>query len=432
MLSRRRRAVALAGLLMLGPAAAKADVVLEWNQIAVTTVSGQNAVEQARVAAIAQLAVFEAVNAITGDYAPYIGTITARSGASAEAATIAAAHRVLTQYVPEQQSSLDDLRARSLAAIPDNAGKNDGIAVGIAAADALIALREHDGSQPPLFHVPASTAPGVWQLTPSCPPSGGLFLHWRGVTPFGIKTSDQFRAQPPPGLSSRTFIKDVDEVKSVGAVDSVRRPQDRADVARFYAAVLATPLWNAVATQIATAQGRSLSDNARALALVNLTISDALVAVFDSKYHYNFWRPETAINAVHASAAGQDRPASAFRPFIVTPCHPSYPSAHAAAAYAAREVLRRIYGRTGHVIDLSVASLPDVRLHYTSLAEITGDIDDARVFGGIHFRFDQRAGARQGRRLGAYAYKHNLRPVYVCDVEGERETEMETDGEVDR
>lgn len=324
---------------------------------------------------------------------------------------------MLTHYVPAQTPTLDQQRAASLAAIPDGSAKDDGIAVGIAAADALIALREHDGALPPRFHLPSSTAPGVWQPTPSCTPAGGVFLQWRDVTPFGIRKGHQFRAAPPPPLWSGKYRRDLEEVRSVGAADSAHRPPDRANVARFYAAVLSTPLWNMIAAQVTTAQGRSLSENARAFALLNLAIGDAIIAVFDSKYHYTFWRPETAIG-------------DAFTPFITTPCHPSYPSAHAAAGNAAREVLTRIFGRAGHSIDLAVAAVPDVTLHYSSLSEITADIDDARVFGGIHFPFDQRAGARQGRRVGAFVYKHQLRPLHFCDL-GDETEEDDTDDDIE-
>jgi hypothetical protein len=427
MLSRRTHAFVLAGALMISPASANTDVLLEWNAIMITTLSGQSPVEQARLAAITQLAVFEATNAIVGDYVPYVGTIIAPHGASAEAAVIGAAHRALRAYVPESAATLDAARAKSLATIPNGPSKEKGLALGMEAADVVMALRVNDGALPPQFYLPTSTEPGAWQLTPTCPsengvPLGGVSLQWRHVTPFGIKTSDQFRSEPPPELDSHRYQNDLDEVRKVGASDSTERPPDRADVARFYAGVLATPLWNAVATQLAAGQGRSLSENARALALVNIAINDAVIAVFDTKYHYTFWRPETAIRAASTVGDSKRGPEPAFTPFVPTPCHPSYPSAHASAAYAAREVLRRIYGERGHAIGLSAATVPDVKLRYDSLAQITHDIDDARVYGGIHFRFDQRAGHRQGRQVGAYIYRHILRRAH--DTDSIDDTEM--------
>ena len=194
-------------------------------------------------------------------------------------------------------------------------------------------------------------------------------------------------------------------------------------MAQFYAGFGDAVLWGAIARQIAAAQGRSLSQNARAFALLNMALSDAGVALVETKYHYNFWRPETAIRAAGTDGNPTTDPDPSFVPFITTPCHPSYPSGHATTSYAAREVLERIFGRRDHSITLSNAAVPDVILKYTSLKEITDDIDDARVYGGIHFRFDQEAGAKQGRRLGAYVHKHSLGRTRGCLCEDEERDE---------
>lgn len=393
-------------VLLLLPVRAFADTVLHWNAVMERTVATQNPFEQARIAATTQLAVFEAVNAITREYQPYAGTITAPPGASSDAACVAAAHRVLRAFVPAAAAALDAERDTALAAIPDGAAKDHGIEVGEAAAAALIALRSGDGSAPPAFHMPASTLPGEWQKTPGCPPSGGILLHWRNVRTFGIENGAQFRAEPPPALSSNTYANDYIEVLAVGASNSVARPEDRANVARFYAAVLAVATWNSAFRQVMATQGQSVSAEARALALLNMAISDALVSVMESKYHYNFWRPHTAIR--EGALDGNDRTDAdaTFAPYIPTPCFPGYPSAHASASYAARVIADRLLGESGHSITLSHG---DITLHYSSFEQITDDIDDARVFGGIHFRFDQKFGAKQGRRIGAYLLKNHLR-----------------------
>ena len=187
------------------------------------------------------------------------------------------------------------------------------------------------------------------------------------------------------------------------------RPQDRTDVAQFYAAASAVPVWNAAAAQVAAAQGRSLSENARAFALLNAAISDGLATVMETKYFYNFWRPETAIRAGDADGNRHTQGDPDFIPFVLTPCFPSYPSGHAAAAGAAREVLERLYGPRNHFIKLTTPTLPAVVLQYSTFKQIADDIDDARVFGGIHYRFDQEVGGELGRRVGAYVYRHTLR-----------------------
>src|SRR4051812_5684424 len=176
----------LVALLVCRPIAARADVVLQWNEIAVSTLisQGQSPFAQARFMAITQLAVFEAVNAITGDFEPYLDTVSAPAGASPEAAAAAAAYTVLKHYFP-LASNLDPAYASSLAAIPDGSAKSDGIATGQAAAARMILARATDGSSPAQFYQPTSIDPGVWQLTPSCPATGGVFFQWQNVTPFG-------------------------------------------------------------------------------------------------------------------------------------------------------------------------------------------------------------------------------------------------------
>jgi hypothetical protein len=398
------------GILSLTASVVRADVVTHWNGLMVATVSSQNPFAQARFAAIVHLAVYEAVNSITQTYQPYLPEPIAVSyPASPDAAAVAAAHRVLVTYFPGSSAALDAARATSLGSIGDGAAKVNGIAVGEAAAAAMIALRADDGSSPPAFHMPVSADSGVWQPTPACPPAGGVLLHWRNVTPFGIEHADQFRSAPPPPLTSRRYARDLNEVKEVGGIDSMQRPARLADVTRFYAAVLAVATWNPVVAQATLRERHSLSFNARLFALLNMAINDGAVAVMDTKYEYAFWRPETAIRAADIDGNRWTEADTGFMPFITTPCFPSYGSAHAAASYAARAVAESVLGDDETEMVLSNAAVPGVVLEYTSFEEITEDIDDARVYGGIHFRFDQRAGARQGRKIGAWVVNHHLR-----------------------
>jgi PAP2 superfamily len=395
---------------------ANADAVTDWNAIAVDTfvANKQNPFAQARYGAIVQVAVFEAVNAITGDYQPYLGTITAPPGASAEAAAIEAAYGVLNAYFPS--AGLDAARANSLAQIPDGQAKIDGIVTGDAAAAAIVALRANDGSSPPLFKTPGVPVPGEWQATPSCPvvngTAVGILFQWQYVTPFGISSASDFLLDPPPALTSNKYAKTYNQVMTVGSVDSTERPPDRASVALFYAATSSTQVFDQAARQVSQEQGRSLSENARALALTNMANNDSLVATFVNKYHYNFWRPETAIHAGDTDGNPNTDPDPSYAPFIVTPCFPSYPSAHGSASNAAAEVMRRLYGEAAHSITLTNPAVPDIVMNYTSFRQITDDISDARVYGGIHFRTDQTAGAQLGRAIGAAVYKNNLRPVH--------------------
>jgi hypothetical protein len=242
----------------------------------------------------------------------------------------------------------------------------------------------------------------------------GTFFHWQNVTPFGIPSAKAYLLDAPPALTSNEYAKAYIEVLSVGGLiikTSNERPPDRAAVVHFFQASSPTQALNEAARQVAAEQGRTLSENARALALVNMAASDSLVASFFNKYYYNFWRPETAIRGGDTDGNPKTEADPSFLPFIPTPCFPGYPSNHASASYAGAEVLRLLYGEGGHSITLSNPAVPTIILQYTAFKQITDDIDDARVYGGIHFRTDQEAGGRLGRAIGTSIYENRLRPV---------------------
>jgi hypothetical protein len=397
----------------LAPAlpSARGDAVTDWNAIMQSTVGAAptNANFQARWAAIVQLAVFEAVNAIGQDYEPYLGVIDAPPWASPDAAAVAAAHRTLVTLRPASAAALGTLRDASLAAITDGPAKEAGIQAGEDAAALLLLLRSNDGSAEAVTapYTPG-TNPGDWQ---PAPPAFTAAFHpgWGQVTPFGLEEGSQFRLKGPPGLHTGKYAKDYDEVKLLGRINSAFRPQDRTDVARFYAASSPVQVWNSAARQASAAQGQSLPENARIFALLAMAICDGSIAAYDTKYHYNFWRPTTAIRSGSLDGNKKTEPDLDWLPLIPTPAFPSYASAHATLSGAARAVVERAYGKRGHDLTLTTASLPDIVLDYTAFEQITDDIDDARVYGGIHFRFDQEAGAKQGRKVGRYILRNYLR-----------------------
>jgi hypothetical protein len=405
--------------LMAGVVTAKADdLVLRWNQIAAQTATATNPFNQARVGAIVQLAVFEAVNAVTKDYEPYLNPPTvAPPGTSAEAAAIIAAHNVLATFFPAASAALDAARDLDLAAIPNGSAKTNGIAVGAAAANAMIALRAADGSSPLTTIIPTSTNAGDYQLTTGC--AAAMFYNWQNVTPFGIADISDFLLDPPPSLESNRVAKDYFEVNLVGTATSTARPLDRAEVVRLYAATSPSFALSAATRQISTAKRTSLSGNARALALLQMGINDALIASYMNKYHYNRWRPETGIR--NGASDGNDKTDGnpGFTTLIPTPCFPSYPSNHASGTNGGLEVMRRLFGAAGFDITISnnvpaLGSLPAtvITKHYTQLNEIADDVDDARVYGGIHWRYDQDAGNVLGRAVATEIVKTRLRPVH--------------------
>jgi len=418
-LTRFRVAVALVALLS-SSAIARADVVLTWNEQAVKTFigQGQSPFQQGRYVAIVQLAVFEAVNAITRDYEPYIGVV-APVGASVDAAAATAAYRVLKTYFP-MAPDIDALYTSSLAAIPAGTAKTNGIATGEAAAQAMIAKRVGDHSSPLMMGPPPVMPPvaGVWHLTlpPGCAvtATGGANYNWKDVTPFGITSVLDYVLPPPPGITSNEFAKAYNYVKSVGAANSTQRPPDRSDVARFYAATSSAYVFNLAARQVSQAKDFSISENARMLALLNMASSDSLVASFYNKYLYNYWRPENAIRFDQDFGNKKVEPDTSYVPFITTPCFPSYPSNHASGSTGAAEVLRRVFGEGGHSITMTNplnAGIANLTFTYTTFNQILDDINDARVFGGIHYWFDQVAGNKLGREIATQVYKDNLRKL---------------------
>jgi hypothetical protein len=410
--------------LVSGPASASADdMVLRWNEIAASTSTATNPFNGARVLAIVQLSVFEAVNAITGDYEPYLSPATAApAGASLDAAVIVAAHKALTTYFPAaafpaQNVVLNAARDHDLGVIPDSPAKTAGIAVGLAAANAMIALRAADGSAPLTTTMPTSTVAGDYRLTSGC--AAAVSYNWQGVTPFGIADATAYLLSPPPSLGSQQYTKDYYEVMTVGSSSSTDRPLDRAEVARLYAASSPGLVLSMAARQISAAKGLSPSENARALALIMMGINDSLVASFYNKYHYNFWRPETGIRNGASDDNKKTDGDAGFTTFIPTPCFPSYPSNHASGTGGGLEVMRRLFGAAGHNITIAnnvpaLGSLPAtaITLNYSQLKAIADDVDDARVYGGIHWRFDQDGGNVLGRAVATAVVKGNLRPVH--------------------
>ena len=410
----KRMFLGLLAALSLTVANANEDAVLEWNRIAFDLLLDQPPPLQMRFGAIVQLAVFEGVNSVDGEYQSTVDVPRSSPGASAPAAAVSAAHRVLRTYFPERAAEFDAARVKSLGRVPAGPARDAGIAAGEAAAIAVMASRESDGAENDESYLPGSTDPGQWQLTADCPPTGGVFLHWRDLKPFVIRSAEQFRLSPPPVLGSTRYARAYAEVMEKGARDSTQRPPDRTLVAQFYETFGDGGLWNPVARQLARASRQTLAQNARTFALMNLALNDLTIALVETKYYYHFWRPETAIVAGGTDGNGRTQPDASYAPLVPAPCHPSYPSGHAATSGAAREVLERTFGARGHRIVVTQPAMPGVELEYSTLEEITDDIDDARVYGGIHFRFDQKGGAEQGRNVGAYVFRQAFKPAGRC------------------
>jgi hypothetical protein len=396
-------------LLASVPAVAADDAVMEWNQIALaaTVAAGQGPLPQVRSMAIVQVSVHDAVNAITCDYRTYLPLPCARWG-HPDAAAIGAAHRALVGLFPTQAAALNQSRATSLAA----RGFTDttpGVSFGEAVAAFIVAFRSHDRSAEAQFPytAPNAGAPGVWVAVGAAAP---VTPGWGSVTPWVMRSATQFETDGPPALYSRRYARDYNEVKEMGSLNSGTRTTEETNIARFW---LATPsaLWNGIARQVIQSENLDLSSSARTLALVYLAAADASIACWHTKYSVNFWRPMTAIHNGDADDNERTTADSAWAPLFPTPQHPEYVSGHSTNSSAMATVLMTLFGdkRDAPLVALSPTN-PGFERHWTYVSEGIEEVMDARVFGGMHYRFSNEDGARLGRQIAQYVVSHSLRP----------------------
>jgi hypothetical protein len=385
----------------IGPA--RADAVLDWNATAAALPIPVPPVH-ARVMAAMHGAVHDAINAIEPQHETYRFQVEAPGGASKDAAVASAAHGVLAALVPSQKAALDAALAKSLANIGDERSKADGIAVGRSVAERMLAWRAKDNFDAKAEDKPGTGA-GVWQRTPPGLAPGAL-PQLGGVTPFTLKSVDQFAAKGRPALASGEFARDLDEVKRLGGRHSTERTADQTAVALFWSGN-EIPQLNAVARAASQARKLSMHENARLFALTHMAAADALIVSFRIKYLVNAWRPITAIRAGHGRVA----PDPNWESLLITPPHPDYPSAHCIATGAVTQVLRDLFG--SDEVKFSYVFPPGLGMmrSYTSLVQIEKEMEDARVFAGIHFRSTDEHSTELGRKVGAFAVANHLRPT---------------------
>ena len=400
------RAWMLAAAMMAAPAASAADVVIEWNQKAGAALAEAKVYPfvGTRVMSLVHVAMFDAINSIEGRYSAYKVKVSSPAGCSAEAAGAAAAHAVLVKLFPEQKASLDAAYAASLTQIPEGSGKTAGIGVGEEVAAKILALRASDGADAPNTYRP-STAPGVY--VPTTLPIGS---QWGNVTPWVMERGSQFRPTAPPALTSGEWARDYNEVKDIGGKKSTMRTPEQTEIARFWV-ITGPQSYDPIARQLAAAPGRSLIENARLFALVEMAVADAYVAVFDAKYTFNFWRPITAIR--NGDTDGNDATIrdAGWEPVIDTPLHPEYPCAHCITSGAARAVLESEFGTGAVSLSMTSASAPGVVHKWASIQEWAEEVAAARIYGGIHYRNSTVVGKDMGRKIGELAVKNYLKPA---------------------
>jgi len=389
------------------------DPVVLWNRTLLTIVRTPKAqpatVHPTRSFAIMHAAIYDAVDAIVRTHKPYAVTLAdVPRHASVDAAADAAAHDVLVALYPAFTATLDAQLQNELAAIAAGADVADGVQVGQTVAARLLALRSNDGSKAAPIPYTFGTHLGDYQSTPPNFPPQPQFTHWSGVKPFVLPRANVFRPGPPPALNTDRYGDDFNNVKAFGMAGGTTAKSDQMLAGRFWNGAIQN-YWNEIAQTASDARHLTTPERARLFALLNLTIADSVIAFYDAKYTYNFWRPVTAIRGANAVNNPDTVGDPTWLPLVGnTPPDPSYPGAHAVVSGAALDVLLSVLKHDR--LDLTVTSeaLPGVTRHFDSLSDAAAEATASRVFAGVHFRFDLTSGRRLGREVAAFAVDHVL------------------------
>ena len=389
------------------------DMVQDWNAHAanaIVGVAGQRPERGLIRLAMVHLAIYDAVNAIEAyPFQAYGVTPNVVHPASLEAATATAAYDVLVALFPGQKEDLEAKYNSSLETITEGPAKINGISVGRQSAAGLLALRDNDGRDAVVLYRPGS-GPGVWLPTPPAfQPAAAPEAPY--VQPFALTSASQFRAEPPPELNSETWTRDYNEVKRLGAAIGSERTPEQTDIGRFWSD---QPIlqWNRAWRNISINQGLSLPDNARFFAMLTTATADAIIAAWDSKYFYNFWRPVTAIRAGDTDGNPNTEADPNWIGQVITPNHPEYPAAHGCFSGASVHTLKFFFGtdRFDLVVNSSVAGLINPVRSFSSFSQVLDEVADARVYGGMHYRNSAKKGAKIGKQVSRYVTSHFFRP----------------------
>ena len=393
------------------------DMVLQWNEVLLDAIRADRTAPPlaARNMAIVHVAIYDAVNAIEQTHEPFAVNRRAPPGASAEAAVATAAHQTLVDLFPDQQATFNEALASSLATIPDGPAENKGVALGRSVAHRILALRQNDGADESVEYT-IGTEPGDWQPTPPAflPP---LLPQWPYVKPFAMASADQFRPPPPPALSSEEYAAAFQQVQEIGAANSATRTTDETEIAWFWVngPGTATPPghWNEVAQVVAQSAGNTLAENARLFALLNIAVADAGISCWDAKYEFNFWRPVTAIRAADTDGNPDTEADPAWSSLIPTPPFGAYTSGHSTFSAAAAAVLAGFFGDDAFAFTLPSETPAAGARSYGGFWQAAEESGISRIYGGIHWSFDNDQALMAGKALGAFVYQHKLQPIHA-------------------
>jgi hypothetical protein len=401
---------------LIRPARLSADEVIDWNNVLLDAARTNSLapLPMTRVVAAMNTAMYDAVNSIARTHQPYYLDITSDPATSREAAAAQAAHHVLSGMLPVSQSMFDTALAGSLTRMPDGPGKTAGIELGNTVGAAILALRANDGANVVVPYAPGSE-PGEWRPTPSANAPAGA-PQWANVSPWAMTSPSQFRAPVgPPALNSAEYTTSFNQVKEIGSATSTTRTEDQSNIAQFWVnpAGTSTPVghWNRIAQTVAKSQGNSLEENARLFALMGTSQADAVISAWDNKYHYNHWRPVTAIREAETDGNPDTAADADWNSFLTTPPYPAYTAGHSTLDGATGALLADFFGADDIAFTSSSEGLVVPDRTYSSFSQAAMEASNSRVYGGIHWSYDIENGLAAGMAVGHFVAATQLRPL---------------------
>jgi hypothetical protein len=399
---------ALGLALFVGPV--RANVITDWDEKAVVVVTpmsslgGTSPYMAVRMMGMVHAAMFDAVNSIEQRYRPYLVQLPADPATSKEAAAAAAAATVLATIDAKTAGDMKAALASYLAPLPDGVAKSDGVGLGETVAAKVIEARANDGCDAPDAYRPRTT-PGVY-----VPTAITLSSMWPDMKPFAIAKGSQFRPKPPIALDSKQWATDYNELKDYGGKISTKRTAQQTETALFWTSPLLA--YQPLVRQLVTAKQMGVVDSARFMALEAVALNDAIIAVLDAKYHYNFWRPITAIRNGDNDGNPATDSDSIWQPLANTPMHPEYPCSHCIQSGSVAAVVKAVLGGADiPEVALTSPATPGVTHRWTNMTAFTEEIANARIWAGFHYRFSTGVGTDMGLQIGDYVVNNVMQPV---------------------
>jgi PAP2 superfamily len=389
--------------------------ILRWNEAALQSIKAAKTPPPlaARHLAILHVAMVDAVTGVRHTCRPFEVETTAPPGTSVDAAAAAAAHRILTELYPDRTRLFDGLLARSLSTLGDGEDVEKGLTLGRYVAKEVLVWRAEDGADRVVRFTP-NTGPGEWSPTPPAF-AKPLAPQWPSLTCFALRRGYQFRPDGPPKLTEKAYTVAFEEVKKLGAKESTSRSADQTEIALFWAdgegTVTPPGHWNRIAQTVARDRVMSLEDSARLFALLNVALADVGISCWDCKYHFRFWRPIQGIRAADTDGNPDTAPDRDWEPLLITPPFPSYTSGHSSFSGAAATVLGAVLGNDKIRFETTSDALPGVTRRFAGFWAAAEEAGMSRIYGGIHWQFDNSDGLAGGKKVAEHVLEHCLKPA---------------------